>query len=47
MPERHLKRHRGPVATSDSALIDAVAWPVDLAGLVIRSLQPPPHLEIL
>ncbi len=47
VPERHLKQHRGPVATSDSALIDAVAWPVDLAGLVIRSLQPPPRLETL
>jgi hypothetical protein len=47
VPERELARHSGPVATSDSALIDQVAAPVDLAGCIIRGMAPPPRLEAL
>ena len=47
VPERPLREHRGPVATSDSALIDQVAEPVDLAGAIIRQQDPPMGLERL
>ena len=36
VPEHYLKTHQGPVASSDSALLDAVEQPLDLAGLIIR-----------
>ena len=45
VPERELLRHRGPVASSDSALLDQVEMPLDLAGEIIRGLRPPPDLE--
>lgn len=47
LPERQLKKHQGPVASSDSALIDQVAEPLDLAGAIIRMLKPAPKLETL
>lgn len=47
VPERALSVHAGPVASGDSALIDQVAAPVDLAGLIIRGLSPRPVLESL
>lgn len=47
VPEKDLVNHSGPVATSDSALIDQVNEPVDLAGLIIVGLDPPPFLERL
>jgi hypothetical protein len=47
VPERLLKEHEGPVATSDSALIDQVARPLDLAGIIIHSMEPKPALEKL
>lgn len=43
-PERQLLAHPGPVASSDGALIDAVARPVDLAGQVIQAMRPAPPL---
>jgi hypothetical protein len=46
-PERRLIRHAGPVATSNSALIDQVETPLDLAGEIIRGLDPAPLLERL
>jgi len=39
VPEKILLEHRGPVATSDSALIDRLPRVVDLAGFVIRRSQ--------
>lgn len=47
VPERELLRHQGPVASSDSALMDQVAQPLDLAGEIIRGLDPAPALECL
>lgn len=47
VPERELLQHRGPVATSDSALMDQVAQPLDLAGEIIRGLDPVPAMERL
>lgn len=47
VPEQPLKEHLGPVASSDSVLIDQVSEPIDLAGTIIRSLKPAPNLEIL
>lgn len=47
VPERELLAHAGPVASSDSSLLDAVALPLDLAGAIIRDMQPPVPLEIL
>jgi hypothetical protein len=44
VPETELVSFEGPVATSDSALIDDVAEPFDLAGFIIRGLNPPPAL---
>lgn len=46
-PEKNLARHCGPVASSDSALLDRVAEPLDLAGEIIRGLEPPITLERL
>ncbi len=45
VPERQLKKHQGPVATSDSVLIDQVPEPLDLAGEIIQGLAPAPPLE--
>jgi hypothetical protein len=48
VPENYLKEHKGPVASSDSALIDAVEKPLDLAGMIItrsRHLGAPLKLE--
>lgn len=47
VPECQLREHHGPVASSDSALIDQVAEPMDLAGAIIRTLKPAPKLETL
>jgi hypothetical protein len=47
VPERQLKNHQGPVASSDSVLIDQVAEPIDLAGSIIRELKPAPKMETL
>ncbi len=44
VPERELLRHQGPVATSDSDLLDRVAQPLDLAGEIIRGLHPAPAM---
>ncbi len=44
VPERELVRHRGPVASSDSALLDQVDQPLDLAGEIIRGLHPAPAM---
>lgn len=44
VPETELVSFDGPVATSDSVLIDSVAEPFDLAGFVIRGLNPAPAL---
>ncbi len=47
VPERLLLAHAGPVASSDGAVLDSVAQPLDLAGNIIREMQPPRSLEIL
>jgi hypothetical protein len=47
VPERRLHEHQGPVATSDSVLIDQVAEPMDLAGIIVLTLDPKPELEKL
>ncbi|MFH1057400.1 MAG: DUF5616 domain-containing protein, partial [Pseudomonadota bacterium] len=47
VPERALLAHAGPVASGDSELIDQVTAPVDLAGLIIRGMDPRPVLESL
>ena len=47
VPEKDLVDHSGPVATSDSVLINQVNQPVDLAGLIIVGLDPRPFLERL
>lgn len=47
VPERELATHQGPVATSDSQLLDAVAQPLDLAGAVIMTMNPAPALARL
>jgi hypothetical protein len=44
VPERELILHAGPVASSDGALLDAVARPVDLAGQIIMELEPRPWI---
>jgi len=44
VPEDELVPFPGPVATSDSVLIDSVAEPFDLAGFIIRGLNPAPAL---
>jgi hypothetical protein len=46
-PDRELAGHPGVVASGDSALIDAAARPLDLAGIIIRGLQPRPVLTSL
>lgn len=47
VPEDLLLSHPGPVASADSAVIDAAHEPVDLAGQVMRTMDPPPTLETL
>jgi hypothetical protein len=47
VPEQQLQKHFGPVASSDSILIDQVAEPIDLAGLIIRESKPAPAMETL
>jgi hypothetical protein len=47
VPERELTTHPGPVATSDSQLLDAVALPLDLAGAIIMAMNPAPALARL
>lgn len=46
-PEPALAAHAGPVASSDSVVLDTAAMPVDLAGLLIRARRPAPALERL
>ncbi len=46
-PEPALLAHAGPLASSDSALLDAAIRPVDLAGILIRARRPAPALEVL
>ena len=46
-PEKELAAHVGPVASGDGAVIDVAALPLDLAGEIIRRLQPAPALESL
>ena len=45
VPEKKLFAHPGPVASSDGAVIDRVASPLDLAGEIILRLDPAPRLE--
>jgi hypothetical protein len=47
VPERQLLAHPGPVASSDSALLDRVPQPLDLAGAIILAMQPSVILERL
>lgn len=47
VPERELATHQGPVATSDSQLLDTVASPLDLAGAIIMTMNPAPMLARL
>jgi hypothetical protein len=47
VPEHQLQEHFGPVASSDSVLIDQVAEPIDLAGLIIRKRKLAPAMEAL
>jgi len=44
VPERELYNFPGPVASSDSVLIDRVAEPFDLAGCLIRRRWPDLHI---
>ncbi|MFH1138435.1 MAG: DUF434 domain-containing protein [Pseudomonadota bacterium] len=44
IPEMELNVFSGPVATSDSVLIDQVPEPFDLAGWIIREIIPPEAL---
>lgn len=44
VPEKELLLHPGPVASSDGAILDAVAWPVDLAGGIILGLETRPRI---
>lgn len=46
-PDRALIAHPGPVASGDSAVIDRVAQPLDLAGGVILAMRSRPALESL
>ncbi|MFH1090309.1 MAG: DUF5616 domain-containing protein, partial [Pseudomonadota bacterium] len=45
VPEAKLRNFPGVVATSDSALIERVSEPFDLAGSVIREMKPQPRLR--
>ncbi|MEW5911269.1 MAG: DUF434 domain-containing protein [Thermodesulfobacteriota bacterium] len=47
VPEEGLKGFAGLVASSDRAVVDQAARPLDLAGEIIRRLSPPPILESL
>lgn len=44
VPERELTSHPGPVASSDSQLLDLVTEPLDLAGTIIMTMNPAPTL---
>lgn len=46
-PDRELIAHPGPVASGDSAVIDRVTQPLDLAGEIILAMNPRPALESL
>ena len=46
-PDRELAGFAGVVASGDSAVIDAAARPLDLAGIIIRGLEPAPILTSL
>ena len=46
-PDRELAGFPGLVASGDSALIDAAARPLDLAGEIIRAMDPRPALTSL
>jgi len=46
-PDRELIAHPGPVASGDSAVIDRVEQPLDLAGGIILAMRPLPALESL
>jgi hypothetical protein len=46
-PDRELAGFPGLVASGDSALIDAAARPLDLAGEIIRGMDPRPALTSL
>jgi len=46
-PDRELAGFDGVVASGDSAVIDAAARPLDLAGILIRGLEPAPALTSL
>ena len=45
VPEKRLFIHQGPVASSDSAVIDRVEAPLDLAGGIVMQMEPAPKLE--
>ncbi|CAO0822127.1 DUF434 domain-containing protein [Desulfarculales bacterium] len=48
VPERRLPAHNGLVASSDSALLDAVTQPLDLAGIIIsRAALPRALAEVI
>ena len=46
-PDRALAGFAGVVVSGDSAVIDATARPLDLAGHIIRGLEPMPQLTTL
>ncbi|MCF8033974.1 MAG: DUF434 domain-containing protein [Desulfarculaceae bacterium] len=46
-PDRELAAFGGLVASGDSMVIDAAARPLDLAGSIIRNLEPRPFLTSL
>ena len=43
-PEKELAAFQGVVASGDGLLIDAAARPLDLAGAIIRALEPRPEM---
>ncbi|RJX35410.1 MAG: hypothetical protein C4525_04115, partial [Desulfarculus sp.] len=47
VPEEGLSGFAGLVASSDRAVVDQAAQPLDLAGEIIRRMSPPPILESL
>lgn len=46
-PDRELAGFAGVVASGDSAVLDAAAMPLDLAGIIIREMKPRPALTNL
>lgn len=44
VPEKELRVFEGIVASGDGPLIDAAAQPVDLAGAIIRAMEPRPQM---